>query len=87
MPSHCDDWNDAQEWETVVIRKAVQRFDSAFIAEVRSRRLAMRLDYASFGALVKTTAYTMRNFEEGRLEFDTALQHRLRGLLLSPLPH
>jgi len=87
MPSNYDDWNEpTQEWEPVVLKKSVPRFDHRFIEDVRTRRLALRLDHAAFGALVKVSATTMRQFEEGHLEFDTALQHRLRGVLMKPPP-
>lgn len=87
MPSYyADDSGDDQEWAPIIIRKTAPRFDPAFVELVRARRLVMRLDHAAFGALVQATAATMRTFEDGRLELDMALQHRLRGLLLKPAP-
>ena len=83
MPSR--DWDDAsdQDWEPVVFKTATRYYDASFVASISALRSGMRLDVPAFAARARMTSTEVRDFESGRLPFDTAVEHRLRALLHS----
>lgn len=85
MPSHhSSDWDDGsnQEWEPVVLKSRTRFFDPAFAASARSLRLALRLTAAGFAARAGVSEFTVVALEAGRLPYDTAVEHRVRALLM-----
>ena len=90
MPSNnlFGDWDDApdqdQDWEPVVLKSSFTRyFDAAFVGAVCARRAALGMDLSAFAARAMMSQVALRDLEAGRLPYDTAVEHRLRALLMA----